>query len=104
MKRVKRQWPFLQSLLNTAQHNVRREMLQYANKDQINALSEVVLNALQHNIPLKPDAVARLRKHKRVLRKLADRHINFTTRKKVLSSQRGGAFWNSLKHICHYLT
>ena len=49
MKRLQRQWPFLKSVLKEANRQKRQELLQHANADQINAVSELVLNLLKNN-------------------------------------------------------
>ena len=41
MKRLARQLPFLHSILNASQPLQRRHLLQHANSDQINAISEI---------------------------------------------------------------
>ena len=48
--RIGRQLPFLRSILKLAHPQTRRERLQSANDDQINALSELVMNMLQVNL------------------------------------------------------
>ena len=48
--RIGRQLPFLSSILKAADHQTRRERLQAANADQINALSELVMNTLRGQI------------------------------------------------------
>ena len=50
MKRIQRHWPFLKSILQEANRFKRQEMLFHANADQINALSEVVMNFLKNKI------------------------------------------------------
>jgi len=55
MKRLRRQCHFLESVLKEANRRKRQELLQHANKDQINAVSEMVLNLLKRKIPI--DAV-----------------------------------------------
>lgn len=47
MDRIRRQVPFLQSLLTQAKTKQRQAVLRTANKDQINAVSDLVLNALK---------------------------------------------------------
>lgn len=42
--RMSRQAPFLKSVLNEANAHKRQQRLRYANIDQINAVSELVLN------------------------------------------------------------
>ena len=70
MSRLKRQLPFLQSVLKEANRKKLQELLHHANADQINATSEAVLNLLKNNIPLTPDLTAKLRPHKKALRTL----------------------------------
>ena len=59
MKRLRRNLPFLRSMVNTSNCRKRNDMLRHANKDQINAMSEVVLNLLKNNIPLSPVTMAK---------------------------------------------
>jgi len=47
MKRFRRQLPFLRSVLKEANPFKCQELLQHANADQINAVSELVLNLLK---------------------------------------------------------
>ena len=47
MRRLRRKRPFLQSILKEANQKKRQEMLTHANADQINAVSEMVLNLLK---------------------------------------------------------
>jgi len=51
MSRLKRQLPFLQSVLKEANRKKRQELLHHANAHQINAISEVVLNVLKTIFP-----------------------------------------------------
>ena len=44
----------LESILNQASHLKRQEMLQHANADQINAVSEMVSNVLKKRISVQP--------------------------------------------------
>ena len=54
--------PFLQSILKEANQKRRQEMLTNANADQINAISEMVLNLLKKRIPIKPKTFDKLKK------------------------------------------
>ena len=45
MKRIQRQKPFLQAIVPNADRNRRKELTKHANKDQIDAVSEIVLNS-----------------------------------------------------------
>lgn len=98
--RMVRQKPFLQSILREAKHARRKAKLEYANKDQINAVSELVLNTLKGRVPISQATHQRLAKHKSVLRKLARRTTSLKTKKQLLSAQKGGGFWQGLD-CCH---
>jgi len=52
MKLLRRQRPFLESILKEASQNKRQQLLEHANADQINSVSEIVLNLLKDRIPV----------------------------------------------------
>lgn len=79
-------------------------LLRAANADQINAVSELVLNALTNpKFPIRPDQVARLRPHKKALRDLRHKKNSVKRRREVLLQQKGGRFWTSLDQLCRCL-
>ena len=47
-------------------------MLTHANADQINAVSEMVLNLLKNRIPVKSRTLNKLKRHKKVLREVGE--------------------------------
>ena len=49
--RMERQAPFLKSVLQEANQRKRLELLQMGNADQINAISELVMNRLRGTVP-----------------------------------------------------
>ena len=51
---------FLQSLLWEANAKQRNVMLDRANKNQSNALSEMVFNVMKRNVPIQPKAIQKL--------------------------------------------
>jgi len=67
MQRLRRQLPFLRSVLQEANRMKRQDLLQHANADQINAVSELALNLLKNKIPVTPPIMAKLRPYKNVL-------------------------------------
>ena len=71
--------------------------LERANKDQINAVSELVLNSIKGNIPVSPQVVRKLRPYKDTLRQLAKRKPSAKARRALLSQQTGGNFWKALE-------
>ena len=89
MKRLRRQLPFLRSILKEANRFKREELLQHANADQVNAVSELVLNLLKQNIPITPATMNQLRPHKNVLRNLARRQHSLKKRRQWLVAQKG---------------
>ena len=99
MKRLKRQQPFLQSVLKQADGHKRNAMLQHANADQINALSELALNLLKRHIPVSPATLVKLQRHKTALRQTAKRRESVKRRRAVFVKQTGQGFWSGL-HDC----
>ena len=85
MVRIKREVPFLQSLVRQAKDRERDALLRAANADQINAVSEMVLNVLTNDkFPVRPDLVA--------LRELRKKKNSMKRRREILLKQKGGRF------------
>lgn len=104
MNRLRRQRPFLDSILKEANRNKRQELLQHANADQINAVSEMVLNLLKNKIPVMPGTLRKLQRHKKVLREVGKRRNSVKRRREQLLNQTGNGFWHGLKEcygVCH---
>ena len=100
MQRIRRHGPFLRSLVREAKGKQREALLRAANKDQINAVSELVLNALTNpHFPIRPDLVARLQPHKKALCDLKRKKNSVKRRREVLLQQKGGRFWTSLDQL-----
>jgi len=68
MKRLRRQRPFLESILNESNRFKRQELLEHANADPINAVSEMTLNLLKKRIPVQPSTLRKLQRQRRVAR------------------------------------
>ena len=81
MQRLRRQLPFLRSMLQEANGFKRQDLLQHANADQINAVSELVLNLLKNKIPVTPPILAKLQPYKKVLRDLGRRRHSVKKRR-----------------------
>ena len=96
MKRVRRQRPFLETVLREADRKKRQALLQHANADQINAVSELTLNLLKRHIPVTPATLAKLKRHKGTLRNIARRKDSIKRRREELVKQKGAGFWNGL--------
>ena len=102
---VRQQLPFLRSMLREADQNVRREQLQHANADQVNAISELVMNTLKGNVAVSPQLLDQLRPHKRALHEMGRRKHSIKRRWHVMMAQTGAGVWHALDHVCrHCLT
>ena len=99
MKRLWRQRPLLETVFQTTPTQ-RWHLLQHANQDQINALSELVLNLLKRRIPLTPPLMAHLRRYKTLLRDVGKRRHSTKCRRALLLSQVGRGLWTGLKEAC----
>jgi len=96
MKLLRRQRPFLESILKEANQKKRQQLLEHANADQINSVSEMVLNLLKDRIPVNASTYGKLKRHKKVLRELGKRRNSVKRRREHLLKQKGGGFWSGL--------
>ena len=99
MKNVKRNLPFIKTIFRQANRYKRQDMLRHVNKDQINAVSEIVLNLLKKRIPVKPPLMAQLRQHKRALREIGWEKNSLKRRGQTLVRQRGNGLWTSMNQL-----
>ena len=90
---MRRQLNFLQHVLKETNQNKRTEQLQHANADQINAISEMVLNTLRGNVPVDPPLVEQLRPHRRALRTVGSRRYSLKKKHQAMLLQKGRGFW-----------
>jgi len=67
-------------------------MLEHANADQINAVSEMVLNLLQNKISVHPITMAKLHCYKTTLREVGKRRNSVKGRRGHLREQKGSGF------------
>ena len=86
MKRLLRHRAFLLSILREGNRNKRQDLIQHPNGEQINAVSELVLNMLKN----------KLRRHKKVLKELGRRKNSIKKRRLHLMNQKGSGFWQGL--------
>ena len=101
MKRLRQNNGFLRSILNEANQKRREVMLEHANKDQINTISEMVLNLLRNKkFPVTPKIMQQLKRHIGVLREIGKRQNSLKRRRNHLIQQKGAGLWKGLK-LCH---
>ena len=96
-ERMYRQRSFLKDVLREVNANKRRQKLLYANADQINALSELVMNTIRGNVPPRRDTIRVLNPHATVLRQIANARNSIKMRRNLLHQQTGSGLWNELK-------
>ena len=96
--RLRRQLTFLRQLAKEARHLQRQDLLRHANADQINAVSEVILNSLKGRVPLSPTTVRAWRPQKQTLRTLAHRKTSLKKRRDLLMNQKGAGIWQGLNN------
>jgi len=88
MKRIKSNYHTLQ-VLKTAQPKLRKAIFSNSNRELVNCISECILNNLNGNLKLTDCSKRKLRKHKTVLRKFADKQVSASFKKRLIN-QRGG--------------
>ena len=104
VRHLERQLPFLRCVLREADQHVRRERLQYANADQVNAISELVMNTLKGNVAVPPRPLDQLRPHKQALHEMARRKHSIKRRRQVMMAQTGAGVWYALDRVCRCLS
>jgi len=82
MKRVKTNYHTLQ-VLKTANPKLRKAIISKCNKELVNCISECVLNGLNGNINLTGCDMRKLQKHKATFRKVCDRRVPLSKKKKL---------------------
>ena len=99
MMRLEQHKPFFKALADQPSQITRRKLLEQATKDQINMLSEVILNLLKRNVSVDPSLMARLRKHKHILRELRLRRHSLKKRRQMLMEAKGNQLFRDLHDL-----
>ena len=99
--RMTRQSHFLNDVLKEANQNKRQQKLRYANADQINAVSELVMNTLRGSVKPGRKTVSRLKPYRQSLRVIANPRQSTKKRKHLMSTQIGAGAWKEL-HRCYH--
>jgi len=82
----------MEAILKEAIRN-RGQMLEHANADQINAVSEMVLNLLRNRIPVHPITMAKPHRYKTTLCEVGKRRNSVKRRREHLQEQKDSSFW-----------
>ena len=76
-------------VLKGAAPKLRKAIILNGDKQLVNSICECVLNVLNGNVELSSCVKRKLRKHKNVLRKVVDKRVSLSGKKKAIV-QRGG--------------
>ena len=104
MGRITRQSHFLNDVLKEANKHKRQQKLHYANADQINAVSELVMNKLRGGGgAIRPGrhTVTRLKPYSQQLRLIANPRQSIKRRRQLMSQQIGAGAWKELNCCYH---
>ena len=77
---MKKLIPFLKVVANTERKQV-KAILSTVTKSQVQALGEIAVNTLKGNVPLTTKSKQKLRRYKKLLVKLANPKLKFSTKK-----------------------
>ena len=90
--RKERQAPFLKSVLQEADNHKRQELLRMANADQINAISELVMNTIRGSEPRSRHTITLLKPHAQSFKPAH----SLKRPRAIMMSQKGGNLWSEL--------
>lgn len=99
--RMTRQSHFLNDVFKEANQHKRQQQLRYANADQINAVSELVMNTLRGAVRPGRKTVRRLKPYSQPLRVIANPRQSIKRRRQLMSTQIGAGAWKELKRCYH---
>ena len=91
---------FLKGVLNEANKHKRQQKIRYANADQINAVSELVMHILRGAVRQGRTTLSRLKPQVNQLRVIANPRKSIKRRRQLMMHQLGGSVWRELK--CGY--
>ena len=99
--RMTRQGAFLKDVLKEANQHKRQQKLCYANAEQINAVSELVVNTLRGAIRPGRKTVPKLKPYSKQLRLIAIPRQSIKRRRKLMIHQLGASVWSELRRGYH---
>ena len=88
--------PVLEKCLTSSQQHKRQELLRMANADQINAISELVMNTLRGTVPRSRHTITLLKPHAQSICAMAKPAHSVRRRRAIMMAQKGGALWPEL--------
>ncbi len=83
MKHLRKHVPYL-TLLGSAHPAQKKVLIQSASRDQINTLSEILKNLLGSVLPITSQHRRQLRKYRKIILKITDRHTSLKIKNRLL--------------------
>lgn len=80
---------FLNLLAESKNPKRRRLLVEWAGKNDLDAISEISLNTLRGNVKLSPSTYKKIQKYKKALRTLALKKASIKKRKQIIKQQGG---------------
>jgi len=94
---------FLQSLAHSTSTKKRHLIIDWATNEHIRTVSELFLNILRGVVPLPNHLYYLLNKNKTIIRKLANRKVTFSVKRRILRN-KGKPLIDSLSEILEIIT
>jgi hypothetical protein len=73
-----------------------RKLIDLADKDEIEAISEIIYNSYRGNIHLSPSLIKQLAKNRRAAQRLLSSNISLLEKKRILKTKQVGGFLGAL--------
>jgi len=86
----------LSKLISVKSAKERNRLINKVNICVIKAIAEIAHNCLLGNVPLSNCNYKKLKKYKSLIRKIANRKISLSKKRKIIKIQKGGIIWNIL--------
>ena len=67
-----------------------KKLVDLASKEEINAICEILFNAMRGNVRLTPSVIKQLQRNRKACDLLIRRDVSFTRKKRILKGQAGG--------------
>lgn len=69
-----------------------KRLIDLADKNEVDAISEIVLNAYRGNIQLSPTLIKQLGRNRRAAQRLINKNVSLLEKKKILKTKQVGGF------------
>lgn len=69
-----------------------KHLIEAADKNEVDAISEIVLNAYRGNIQLSPTLVRQLARNRRASQRLVNKNVSLLEKKRILKTKQVGGF------------